>query len=204
MATRRFLILHGLANRRPPGHWHHWLAERLRSAGEQVIYPQLPDPDEPDLGRWLETLRAELGMLGDAERVVVCHSLACSLWLAHCEQTGSSRPVDRVLLVSPPGPDVLSDLVPAFARPLPDAAAVAEASGELLIVASDADSYNPTGARCTHAEPLRVGLRTLEGAGHISWEDGFGPWPAVEEWCLTGEFPPPVRRPRRRTAESAG
>jgi len=45
-----------------------------------------------------EVLRAEVEMLGGGERIVVCHSLACALWLGHCEQPGDARPVDRVLL----------------------------------------------------------------------------------------------------------
>ncbi|CAA9488946.1 MAG: hypothetical protein AVDCRST_MAG38-2510 [uncultured Solirubrobacteraceae bacterium] len=188
MAARRFLILHGIQNRRPPGHWHFWLAERLRSAGEQVIYPQLPAPDAPDIAAWLEVLRAELGMLGDDERVVVCHSLACALWMAHCEEPAAAPPVDRTLLVAPPGPDVLAGLAPAFARPLPDPEEVRRTSGRLLIVASDADPYNHAGARRTHADPLGAELHSIPGAGHVAIEDGFGPWPAVERWCLTGEI----------------
>ena len=75
-SDRGVLILHGWQNRRPPDHWQFWLAERLRRRGERVLYPQLPSPDEPVLQEWLALLRAELAMLGDGERVVVCHSLA--------------------------------------------------------------------------------------------------------------------------------
>ena len=42
--ARRFLVLHGWQNRRPAGHWQWQLTEALRSAGEQVLYPQLPSP----------------------------------------------------------------------------------------------------------------------------------------------------------------
>ena len=47
MWRRSFLILHGVENQRPPGHWQYDLAQRLREQGEQVFYPQLPDPDPP-------------------------------------------------------------------------------------------------------------------------------------------------------------
>ena len=46
---RAFLILHGWQNHRPKDHWQHWLADRLGELGHQVTYPQLPDPDDPDL-----------------------------------------------------------------------------------------------------------------------------------------------------------
>ena len=50
---RAFLILHGWQNHRPAAHWQHWLADRLTDLGHEVAYPQLPEPDDPDLERWL-------------------------------------------------------------------------------------------------------------------------------------------------------
>ena len=49
MWRRSFLILHGVENRRPAEHWQYDLAQRLRERGEQVFYPQLPNPDPPAL-----------------------------------------------------------------------------------------------------------------------------------------------------------
>jgi predicted alpha/beta hydrolase family esterase len=73
MRRRSFLILHGVENRRPAGHWQYDLAQRLRERGEQVFYPQLPDPDRPALAAWTEAIEAALAMMR-GERVVVCHS----------------------------------------------------------------------------------------------------------------------------------
>ncbi len=30
----------------------------------------------------------------------------------------------------------------------------------------------------------------LAGAGHVNIEAGYGPWPAVEDWCLSGATGP--------------
>jgi predicted alpha/beta hydrolase family esterase len=89
--ARRFLVLHGLGNHRPQEHWQWWLVEQLRWRGEQVLYPQLPDPDLPDLTSWLDLLVGEYAQLGDGERVIVCHSLACALWCQASER-GLVRP----------------------------------------------------------------------------------------------------------------
>jgi uncharacterized protein len=58
MWRRSFLILHGVENRRPAGHWQYDLAQRLRERGERVFYPQLPDPDRPALPAWIEAIGA--------------------------------------------------------------------------------------------------------------------------------------------------
>jgi len=54
-----FLILHGVENHRPPEHWQFLLAAQLVEHGLEVRYPALPEPDAPELERWLATLEHE-------------------------------------------------------------------------------------------------------------------------------------------------
>ena len=177
---RRFLILHGIENHRPPDHWEHWLAERLRGRGEQVLYPQLPNPDAPRFTDWEEMLGAELAMLGDGERIVICHSLGCTLWLGAAPRP----PVDRVLLVAPPGRQAIVRLAPSFAARRPDPQAVSEAARATTILCSDHDPYNPSGDTAALAEAAGARRHVIAGGGHLSVDDGYGPWPEVEAWCL--------------------
>jgi len=178
--ARRFLILHGIENHRPPEHWEHQLARGLRDRGEQVVYPQLPVPDAPRFADWEELLLAELGMLGDGERVVVCHSLGSTLWLLAAPQP----PVDRVLLVAPPSRRTIVRLAPSFAERRIDPSAAAAAAAETTVVCSDGDPYNPEGEGPVLAERMAARLHVVPGGGHLSVDDGYGPWPSVESWCL--------------------
>jgi len=186
---RRFLILHGLGNHRPPNHWQWWLAESLRQRGEQVLYPQFPDADRPRLSDWLELLSAEYAQLGDGERVVVCHSLGCALWFQASCRSVLDRSADRVLLVAPPGPSFLSQALTAdFYSPSLTALAVgASAFSPIRLVASDQDPFCPEGpAEAVYASALGLVAETIRGAGHFTPDDGFGPWPDVLEWCTGG------------------
>src|SRR4051812_23336540 len=145
--ARRFLVVHGWQNHRPAGHWQRWLTESLRASGEQVLYPQLPDPDMPSLATWTAVLRDELAMLGDGERVVICHSLGCLLWLRPAEPAAAEHRVDRVLLVCPPGPSTLPpELAPFHAAPFDGAAVRASARARVELVCTDADPWCPEGA----------------------------------------------------------
>jgi hypothetical protein len=58
-----FLILHGVDNVRPPEHWQSLLAAQLVEHGLEVRYPALPEPEAPDLERWLAALEQELAAL---------------------------------------------------------------------------------------------------------------------------------------------
>jgi predicted alpha/beta hydrolase family esterase len=167
-----FLILHGLDGS-GPGHWQQWLAGRLRDAGEEVRFPDLPSPGAPQLEAWLDALAAERG---DAD-VAVCHSLSCVLWLHHRARGGP--PAERVLLVAPPGEDAG---VPEIANFFPAPVDPALAAGARL-VCSDDDPYCPRGAATVYGEPLAIETEVIPGAGHVNADAGFGEWPGVLRWC---------------------
>lgn len=192
MSGRRFLVLHGWENHRPVEHWQWWLVDRLRADGEQVLYPQLPTPDDPVLEEWLELLAAEWLQMGDGERVVVAHSLSCLLWLHAVSRGVLDRPADRVLLVAPPGPTVTEGIaeIERFVAPMDPEAVAAGSRTPVRLVASDADPYCTEGpAAKVYGEPLGLKAETVAGAGHFTIEDGYGPWPAVDAWCRDGAQP---------------
>ena len=180
MAT--FLILHGLEGS-GPDHWQSWLAGRLRARGERVSYPHLPDPFDPHPADWDRALDEELSLLEPP--VVLCHSLACLLWLRRAARPVEEPLASRVLLVAPPHRE---DLAPV-ARFLDHGARardVTRAAQETLIVCSDDDPYCPPGAVATYAEPLGIPAHVIPGAGHMNTDAGYSEWPEAEEWALRG------------------
>ena len=160
-----YLILHGWQGS-GSDHWQTWLAQRLRARGHAVRYPTLPDPDAPVLGAWLEALEAELEACPE-EPVVICHSLACLLWMHHGGR-------ERALLVAPPS--YVPELASFFPPPLPP-----DLDAELWC--SENDPYCPEGAAALYGEPLGIPVRLFPGAGHVNPEAGYGPWPAAEAWA---------------------
>ncbi|MFI5797503.1 RBBP9/YdeN family alpha/beta hydrolase [Streptomyces sp. NPDC051677] len=188
MTTRSFLILHGWQNHRPEDHWQHWLADRLTALGHAVVYPQLPDPDDPGLPEWLGELERHLRELPDSDdRVVVAHSLSVPLWLhAVARETPGTGDVDRVLLVAPPSGPVLAGYpeVAEFAPPPLDAL---ELPTPTRLVAGDDDPYCPEGVQAVYGDPLGLTAELLPGAAHLDLDAGYGSWPSVLEWCADGE-----------------
>ena len=185
------LILHGWQNRRPDGHWQRWLASELEASGARVRYPQLPEPDRPVLDDWIVALESELDGTDPASLTVVAHSLGCLLWLAHAvrrAELGASGPLARkVILVAPAAPDVLLRIpeIAAFAPTIEgDGARAALAATSLeraIVVAGTDDPYCPDGADRTYAGPLDLDFVAVEGGGHLTVDDGYGPFPLVRE-----------------------
>jgi predicted alpha/beta hydrolase family esterase len=177
--SRSFLILHGLEGS-GPDHWQTWLAGRLRERGENVRYPDLPDPFDPRPGEWLAALQPELAAL-EGERIVVCHSLGCLLWLLNARD-GARDVADRVLLVAPPCTNEVEPVV-RFRPNGVTAGDVDAAAGETLMLWSEPDPYCPASAAVAFEAVFR-NARLIPDRGHLNADAGFGPWPEVEDWAL--------------------
>jgi predicted alpha/beta hydrolase family esterase len=109
---------------------------------------------------------------------VLCHSLACFLWMHHSLRRGI-EPVARVLLVAPPSPHWREPAAATFLPPPYDPAALAAAAGETLLVCGDGDPYCPE--RADRAFP-ELQAEVVAGGGHLNADAGYGPWPWVEAW----------------------
>lgn len=182
---RSFLILHGLASHRPPEAWHHWLTSELRAAGERVAYPQLPDPDAPSFAAWNAELERQLAAL-EGERVVICHSLSCLLWLRSAAERPADAPprAERLLLVAPPAAEQLPEEGAQFRIEQPDGpAARRSVATRIRLACGDADPYDPQGRARAWGAALGADLDVLAGAGHINPDSGYGPWPSALAWC---------------------
>ncbi|MGX5697092.1 alpha/beta hydrolase [Agromyces soli] len=95
------------------------------------------------------------------------------------------------MLAAPPAADVLrgEPAIAAFAGLRVDAGlrdAIGAAAGELVFVGSEEDPYCPGGAGVAFAEPLGDAFVPVSGGGHLTIEDGFGPFPLVRELVAQG------------------
>ncbi len=176
------VVLHGW---RPaePEHWQSWLVGQLSDAGRDVRYPTLPDPESPRLGPWLAALREVISDLPPDGFDVVAHSLGSVLWLHHAaDPAGSPRPA-QVALVAPPSPGTeIAEIAEFFPPPL-DIDAVRRAADGTVLVGGDNDPYCPEGISEAYGRPLKMATTIIADGGHLNVDSGFGPWPAVLDWC---------------------
>lgn len=196
------LLIHGLDGS-PQGHWQDWLAHRAAELGHDVHFPELPSKENPNLLYWLSLLHLEAVAAGP-QATLVAHSLGAYLWLHYASLEGA-QPLERVLLVAPPGKDEV--IASGRVRDLPDIQLNAEriraAAKTTLVVGTSADPYNRKGARASYAKPLGLPYLELDAsAGHINPASGFDSWPFALDWA-TGNKPSPRQRPFQRKPRTA-
>lgn len=180
--TAPTVILHGWQGS-TGDHWQVWLADQLRSAGREVRFPQLPDADLPDLDAWLEALNDTISDLPPDGYDVVAHSLSSILWLHHVARIPHTPRPQRVALVAPVSPHTaIAELQSFFPVPL-DIDQVRRGADGTVLIAGDNDPYTPEGIADAYARPLKIPTTVLAGGGHVNVESGYGPWPAMLDWC---------------------
>ena len=69
---RRYVILHGYKSG-PDKHFHPWLKKKLESLGNEVVIPELPNPDDPDISDQVRYVQDNVELTEDT--ILVGHSL---------------------------------------------------------------------------------------------------------------------------------
>ncbi len=169
------LILHGWGGSDDP-HWQAWLAGEIAKDYGTVAFPLLDNPHFPTKNRWVRQVKSLLETF--EPEVVICHSLANTLWFHLCHE-GAIAPVKRLLLVAPPRLDLAIDTIKTFFPVEPPANLFAE---EVLMVTSDNDPYMSREEAAGLQAALGIEMKVLANAGHINADSGFGEWPWVLEW----------------------
>jgi predicted alpha/beta hydrolase family esterase len=166
-----------------PDHWQTWLEEQSALVERPTVRPAFADLDAPDLQGWLAALRATLADLPADGYDVVAHSLGAVLWLHHVATPNESPRAARVALVSPPSPTTaIAEIAEFFPPPLDIDTVRRGADGTVLVAGSD-DPYLPDGIAAEYGLPLKMATTVIDGGGHLNDSSGYGPWPAVLDWC---------------------
>jgi predicted alpha/beta hydrolase family esterase len=169
----KILILHGWGGSDFP-HWQSWLAGEIAKSYGCVSFLKFSTPETPNLGMWKEEL---LSHLNDFKpEIVVCHSLANTLWFHLCNEENFAE-VQKLYLVAPPSMNCkvgeLREFFPVNAPKNPHAK-------EILLITSTNDPYMSEDEAKILQNELQTEMVVLKDAGHINTASGYGNW----QWIL--------------------
>lgn len=166
---KRVLILHGWGGSDFP-HWQAYLASEIAKEYGCVSFFKFSDIDFPNKDIWLKELQAEIGAF--APNIVVCHSIANTLWFHLCN-SGAIEELEKLFLVAPPsfGCDI-KELESFFPCSIPKKLYAKEA----LLVTSTNDPYMSMDEAKELQEALGIEMVVLQNAGHINTAGSYGKW----------------------------
>lgn len=171
--SKKVLILHGWGGSDFP-HWQSWLASELVKDYGKVSFLKFSDFDSPKLDVWKKELEDEL--LDFKPDIVVCHSLANTLWFHLCNDININE-VEKLFLVAPPSINCdIKELEEFFPVEIPKSLS----AKNTILVTSTNDPYMNQDEAKELQHSLNIEMKVLENAGHINADSGFGKW----DWIL--------------------
>ncbi|MBL7781750.1 MAG: serine hydrolase family protein [Saprospiraceae bacterium] len=158
-------------------HWQTYFEHQLPNARRVVQ----KDWEHPICTDWVQAIDEAVAACSDSDVILIGHSLGC-IAIVHWAQQ-SAVPIRGALLVAPadlenPHEDLpLNGFTPIPLHSLPFPS---------LVVASSNDSWAAPERSRFFAEKWGSDFLTLENAGHINSDAGYGDWPAGLQ--LLGSF----------------
>ncbi len=170
---QKVLLLHGWGGSDYP-HWQSWLASEIAKDYGTVSFLKFSNFDFPDRELWMKELLRELEEF--KPNIVICHSLANTLWFHMCNEKNIID-VEKLFLVAPPSLKCEVEEIKSF---FPVRTPEYLYAKEVLLVGSTNDPY----MRLTELKELQsslgVDVKILTDAGHINSDSGYGEW----SWIL--------------------
>jgi len=164
----RVLILHGWGGSDYP-HWQAKLASKLACNYKAVYFPLLKNPHFPSKNSWIEQLK---NIMDDFKpTIVVCHSLANTLWFWYMSKFSAN--LDILYLVAVPSLNTKESTISTF-FPAPKPKTLG--AKRSFLIASSNDKWCETKEAKEIAKLYGAEYLELENAGHINADSGFGDW----------------------------
>lgn len=101
-AKKIAFILHGTEGNSKKN-WYLWLERELEKNGYEVIVPDMPDSEFPDLHKWLHDLDKYKDKIGE-NTLVIGHSLGCPTAIQYLQKL--NKRIKRLILVAPTHKDM--------------------------------------------------------------------------------------------------
>lgn len=170
---KKVLLLHGWGGSDFP-HWQSWLAAELAKEYGKVSFLKFSNCNTPKRDIWMQELTQELEDF--QPDIVVCHSLANTLWFHLCHKNPQLK-VEKLYLIAPPS---LGSNIEELSEFFPVNIPTDLCAQETLLITSTNDPYMSMEEANSLQKRLRIPMKVLKNAGHINAESGFGVW----EWMI--------------------
>ncbi|TSC70572.1 MAG: hypothetical protein CEO12_293 [Parcubacteria group bacterium Gr01-1014_46] len=156
--------------------WRPWLKVELEKRGYQVIVPEMPDTEVPNIDKWVNKLIEVVG-LSDSQTYFVGHSIGCQAILRYLEKTNSI--VGGAVFVSGwfnlnnlEDEEIREIAKPWIKTPI-DLEKVKRVLPKSTLIISDNDPYGFFEENKNKFLEIGSKIVVLHNAGHITEDDGF-------------------------------
>lgn len=164
----RIILIHGYKASSKTGFFP-WLYDELRRAGNDVIAPDLPNPEEPTPEEWTKYLLDVVSYVDD-ETIIVGHSIGGAETLRFLEAVEARSTPKGVILISTPWM-IRDDKFRGFFMSELDFDVLMWKASRFIVMHSKDDDKIPFDHAEKYAKVLHAKLIDVPGAGHFQGEE---------------------------------
>lgn len=184
-------IIHGWDGS-PDEPMHKWLKKSLEEKGYNVVVPEMPNPERPEISAWIGKIRE---VAQPDENIFVGHSIGCQAVLRYLEQLPGEAKVAGVILIAPwmkldeqtvkeEGEEMAKVAKPWEETPI-DFEKVKKHSDDFITIFSDNDPYVPLSQKDLFEKELSAKIIVEHEKGHFAPDDGIDSLPSAFEAVLS-------------------
>ena len=164
------------------GDWRPWLRVELEKLGSEVLVPEMPDMDVPEIGKWVSKL-TEVAGTPDRNTYFIGHSIGCQAILRYLETVNVK--VGGAIFVA--GWFTLENLEdeeteriasPWIHTPI-DIEKIRKVLPKSTLIISDNDPFGAFEINKQKFSELGSKVVVMHNAGHISETDGYVELPEI-------------------------
>ncbi len=96
---KKVYLIHGWEGS-PKEPMHLWIKKELTSRGFQVIAPEMPNPEEPNIASWINKLN-EICKNPDFNTYFIGHSIGCQAIMRHIEKLPEKIKIRGAIFIAP-------------------------------------------------------------------------------------------------------
>lgn len=176
---KKVIILHGYGGDSKQN-WFPWLKNRLIDLNVDVVVPDMPETDAPELSAWLAHLQQVAGIV-DEDTYLVGHSLGCATILRFLEHLEDGNPVGGAVLVAAFAEPIHFTELDSFTAGAWDDDRIKNACRKIVVINSDNDPHVPMEMALNIRKRFNAELSVMHNAEHINAKAGFTKVPLVYE-----------------------
>ena len=176
-----FYIVHGY-QASPESHWFPWLEQQLTADGHRVHTIALPNPHQPKIDEWGESIRREIGR-PDSDTCIITHSLGGIAALHHLTAQGGEWELPGLFIVSGfiEKLRVIPELDEFIGQAHVDLPAIKPHIAHSEVFLSTNDILVDPDLTQQLADALSATPIIIHDAGHFLESDGYTEFPQLEE-----------------------
>ncbi|MCM3059818.1 alpha/beta hydrolase [Bacillus subtilis] len=183
---KQVYIIHGY-RASSTNHWFPWLKKRLLADGVKADILNMPNPLQPRLEDWLDTLSLYQHTLHE-NTYLVAHSLGCPTILRFLEHLQLRKQLGGIILVSGFAKSLPTlQMLDEFTQGSFDHQKIIESAKHRAVIASKNDQIVPFSWSKELAQQIDAALYEVQHGGHFLENEGFTSLPIVYD-ILTSYF----------------